>query len=114
MYNADDFSHCPLRGKKFAGLTNPEKLTNIAASTDCSAKCLEKSSCLYWTWMDPYGTDPSSCMLNEGFTSVVYDSHALSGDRECDGNPLGDEQWVTCLPEVDPSKVLEVGQLIIK
>ena len=75
-----------MRGKKFEGLTNEERVSNVVSSTSCSIKCLEKTSCLYWTWMDPSGTNPSKCILNEGFTKVVHDEHAVSGDRSCKGS----------------------------
>ena len=62
--------------------------------------------------MDPFGANPSMCFLNEGFTSVVHDDHAISGANACDGNPAEDEEWVTCICEIDPTKVLEVSVFI--
>ena len=62
--------------------------------------------------MDPFGANPSMCFLNEGFTSVVHDDHAISGDNACDGNPEEGEDWVSCICEIDPTKVLEVSFFI--
>ena len=104
-HNPDDFSRCPIKERVFEGLTNGERIHNVADSIACATKCVEKSSCLYWSWLTS-----GMCELNEGFTSEVYNEHGVSGDYTCDGDPAGDQDWVTCITDVnvDPTKVREV------
>ena len=75
-----------MEGRKFEVLTNEERVPSVGSWKNCSTLCFEKTSCKYWTWMDPSGTNPSMCIMNEGFSTTVEDDHAVSGDRDCQGS----------------------------
>ena len=74
----EKYAACPLKGRKFDQQVGVETVGSINDWKECSAKCYEKTSCLYWNW-----DTSNTCILMEDYVTDVEDAASIAGTREC-------------------------------
>ena len=72
-----------MKGTKYDQPVGPESIGSITGWKECSAKCYEKTTCLYWNWENADGTNANTCTLMKDYAIDVADPNFVGGNREC-------------------------------